>query len=99
MSVTYKCGNNIQGGTNGLVLNFTAQDKHGADIDGTATVYVLNVIPGRSGDGNTVSKPKLMVTDFSTDCEEILAGSKFEYRFNIKNTNDESLHGTSSIMN
>ncbi len=91
MSVTYKCGNSIQGGTNGLVLNFTAQDKHGADIDGTATVYVLNVIPGRSGDGNTVSKPKLMVTDFSTDCEEILAGSKFEYRFNIKNTNDESV--------
>ncbi|MCR5584716.1 MAG: hypothetical protein K6F63_04695 [Lachnospiraceae bacterium] len=91
MSVTYKCGNNISGGTNGLTLNFTAQDKHGADIDGSATVYVLNVVAGRSGDSNTVSKPKLMVTDFSTDVEEILAGSKFEYRFNIKNTNEETV--------
>lgn len=92
MTVTYKCGNSISGGTNGLVLNFTAQDKHGANIDGSATVYVLNVVPGRSsGDSGSVSKPKLMVTDFTTDVAEILAGSKFEFRFNVKNTNEETV--------
>lgn len=92
MELTYKCGSSIGGGTNALTLNFAAEDKHGAGIDGNTTVYVLNVIPSKNGgDGTTVSKPKLMVTNFTTDKEEILAADKFEFKFNIKNTNDESV--------
>ncbi len=91
MEVTYKCGNHISGGANPITLSFNAIDKNGAAIEGQATAYVLNVVPSRSGDGNTVSKPKLMVTEFGTDVEELLAGSAFKFTFKVKNTNNESV--------
>ncbi len=91
MTVTYKCGNNIGGGTHGLDLELTGTDTKGGSINGSAQVYVLNVIAGKGGDSNSVSKPKLMVTDFGADKEEILAADKFNFSFNIKNTNNESV--------
>ncbi len=92
MTLTYKCGKNISGGTNPLTINFTGENKHGAGVEGTATVYILNTVPSRSGGDSTgVSKPKLMVTDFGADIDDILAGSKFNFTFKIKNTNDETV--------
>ncbi len=89
VSLTYKCGNSISEGTNPMSISFVAESNSGQNIDGNTTVYILNVVAGHDG-GNTVSKPKLMVADFGTDLEEILASDKFEFKFNIKNTNDES---------
>ena len=37
----------------------------------------------------TVSKPKLMVTDFSTSLEEIKAGELFDFTFSVMNTHEE----------
>lgn len=92
ISLTYKCGNNIGAGTHGLNLNFVGENKKGGKIEGDTTVFVLNVVPGKSGgDGNSVSKPKLMVTDFGADKPEILAADKFDFKFKIKNTNNESV--------
>ncbi len=89
VSLTYKCGSSISEGTNPMSINFVAESNSGQSIEGNTTIYILNVA-GHDG-GNTVSKPKLMVADFGTDLEEILASDRFEFRFNVKNTNDESV--------
>ncbi len=92
MTLTYMCGKGIYAGTNQLNLKFTAIDKKGGSIEGETGVYILNVIPSKSGsDTGAVSKPKLMVTDFGADKDEILAADKFEFKFKIKNTNDETV--------
>ncbi len=90
VTVTYKAGKNISSGTNLLSMTFDGEDKHGTSVKGSATVYVLNCVQGSVGDGASVSKPKLMVTDFSTDLTEIVAASKFNFTFKIKNTNSET---------
>lgn len=90
VTLQYKCGENISGGTNTLTLSFNGEDKHGTSVNGSASVYILNCVQKSSGDGTSVSKPKLMVTDFSTDLTEIVAASKFDFTFKIKNTNSET---------
>ena len=58
----------------------------------TVTLYILDVKNPEDIEG-TVSRPKLMVSDFYTDVEEVKAGNVFDFTFKIMNTN-ESINPT-----
>jgi hypothetical protein len=51
--------------------------------DGTVTIPVLNV----QNDAVSVSKPKLIVSKYYTDVDELRAGSTFNFTFDLYNTN------------
>ncbi|MDF2511708.1 MAG: hypothetical protein K0S04_1574 [Herbinix sp.] len=51
--------------------------------DGTVTIPVLNV----QNDSVTVSKPKIIVSKYYTDIDELRAGSTFNFTFDLYNTN------------
>ena len=53
----------------------------------TATLYILDV-KNPEEEEVTISRPKLMVSNFYTDVEEVKAGSVFDFTFDILNTND-----------
>ncbi len=86
VTIKVKCNENIIEGTNTLDLSFAFDGAQGTSTSGT-TVYILNVI---GKEEETVSKPKLMVTDFSTDVDAVMSGKSFNFKFLVKNTNDET---------
>ncbi len=86
VTIKVKCNENIYEGTNTLDLLFNF-DNAGVADSSSATVYILNVI---GKEEENVSKPKLMVADFSTDVDTVMSGKTFNFTFAIKNTNDET---------
>ncbi|MCQ2538096.1 MAG: hypothetical protein MJ124_06840 [Lachnospiraceae bacterium] len=87
VSIKIRCGESISEGINNLSLDFEAETKEGSVRASSASLYILNVI-GKQDD--RASKPKLMVTEFSTDVETVMSGKSFDFRFFVKNTNDET---------
>lgn len=72
---------NIPEGMSNLEIKFEYKDASGKEWSDTATLYVLDIENSVSA-----SKPKLMISNFSTDIEELRAGSVFNFIFDIKNT-------------
>ena len=69
-------------GTNTLEIKYDYKDEKGNVYSDTATLYVLDV-----QNNGASSKPKLIISNFSTDIEELRAGSTFKFMFDIFNTN------------
>ncbi len=80
ITIKVKLGENISEGTNKLDLILSGD----GNFEEPVSLYILNV----DGNGSSVSKPKLMVTEFGADVENILAGTSFSFTFKIKNTNE-----------
>ncbi|MBE5961122.1 MAG: hypothetical protein E7256_07015 [Lachnospiraceae bacterium] len=80
VSMQFRVGNGIPEGLNALKIGYSYMDVKGAAQEGDATIYILDV----QNDSN--SKPKLIVTDFSADKEELRAGDTFDFTFALKNT-------------
>lgn len=80
VSLDFKVGSNVSEGLNTLTLGCKFQDGSGNKQAVTSDVYVLNVI----NDSN--SKPKIIVSNFSKDSEELKAGSTFNFTYTLKNT-------------
>ncbi len=72
---------NIPEGMSNLELKYEYKDASGKEWSDTAVLYVLDIENSASA-----SKPKLMISNFSTDIEELRAGSVFNFNFDIKNT-------------
>ena len=89
VEMTFRVGANIPEGLNTLNIQYTydAITSNGT-IPGSesVTIYVLDVKNGE--DTTTISRPKLMVSNFYTDVEEVKAGGVFDFTFEILNTND-----------
>ena len=90
VEVTVRVGDKIPEGFNKLNFTMEYQGKTEggsyAAMSEPVELYVLNVQnPGEDG---TISRPKLMVSNFYTDVEEVKAGSIFDFTFEILNTND-----------
>lgn len=62
--------------------NFTVNLVY-ADSSESVTIPVKNVI----NETGTISKPKLIVSQYYADVEELRAGSTFNFTFDLKNTN------------
>ena len=62
-----------------------------AFVVAAALAFKLIVIFAQNNkdEDTTISRPKLMISDFYTDIEEVKAGNVFDFTFELLNTNDE----------
>jgi len=85
ITLPIKASETIPEGTNSLQIQYEYKDAKGETVpmaNNTATLYIQNI--QNTGVGS--SKPKLIISNFTTDSEELKAGSTFNFIFDIKNT-------------
>ncbi|HHU71102.1 MAG TPA: hypothetical protein GXZ21_03595 [Clostridiales bacterium] len=82
--IPLKVSNHATGGIKTLNIIISYKDEAGTDYETKATVYPDVIAPDE--DEDQVSKPKLIVSKYSTDTEELRAGSTFNFIFDITNT-------------
>ena len=80
VSLEFKVGSQIAEGLNTLNLGCQYTDISGKKQNNTTSIYILNVM----NDSN--SKPKVIVSEFTKDSEELKAGSTFLFTYYLKNT-------------
>ncbi|GAA4655077.1 hypothetical protein GCM10023142_22150 [Anaerocolumna aminovalerica] len=68
-------------GVHTLEIKCEYKDNSGTPQSDPATIYVLDV-----QNNGAASKPKLIISNFTTDIEELRAGSTFNFLFDIYNT-------------
>lgn len=68
-------------GVNNLEIKYDYKDEKGSVFSDTAVLYVIDV-----QNNGAASKPKLIISNFSTDIEQLRAGSTFKFMFDIYNT-------------
>ena len=81
-------GKEIAAGMNTMGLEYTYKDGRKEDASGTVTLYVLNV--QKSEDSTGLSRPKLMVSEFTTSQEIVKSGEEFDFTFDVYNTHSET---------
>lgn len=82
ITMSFMAADTIPEGTNSLTLQYSYVANGTTYSSDTATLYILNM--QNTGVGS--SKPKLIISDFTTSTEELRAGSTFDFVFDIKNT-------------
>ena len=84
ISMSFRLSDKIQEGYNTIELTYSyLYGKNGTDT-GTAKINVLDVINDTESDSKSV--PKIIVSNFSTDPEEIRASKEFQFKFDLLNT-------------
>lgn len=89
VEVTVKAGKDIPEGLNSLNVQYSYTDVLDRTNTEVVALNILNVQSNRTGEETTISRPKLMISNFYTDLEEVKAGSIFDFTFELLNTNDE----------
>lgn len=87
VSVQVIAGAEISAGMNTLGVNYTYLNGNGEKVSEGVDLYVLNV-QERESLGN--SRPKLMVSEFSTGSEQVKSGEEFDFQFEVYNTHSET---------
>ncbi len=87
ITLTLKVGKDIKEGLNTLDISYS-YEVDGIEQTENVTLYVLNVQNKKEEEIVEISRPKLMVSNFYTDVEDVKAGSVFDFTFDILNTND-----------
>lgn len=80
VTLDFKVGANIAEGLNILNIGCDYVDGSGKKQSSKTPIYILDVV----NDSN--SKPKLIISDYTVDQEELKAGSTFNFTFKVKNT-------------
>lgn len=88
VEVTVKVGEHISAGLNTLNIQYSYTDPTGKVTTESVPLNILNV-QNNKDEETTISRPKLMISDFYTDIEEVKAGNVFDFTFELLNTNDE----------
>lgn len=89
VEVTVKVGEDIPEGLNTLGIHYSYSDAEGNTmLPGDEQLNILNV-QNKKEEEPTISRPKLMISNFYTDIEEVKAGNVFDFTFELLNTNDE----------
>jgi len=81
-------GKDIAEGMNTLTVDYEYKDGHKEEIADSVTLYVLNVQKEEESVG--LSKPKLMVSDFSASSDVVKSGEEFDFTFSVYNTHGET---------
>jgi len=87
---TLRVGKDIPEGLNMLNVQYSYEMETSQGIipeSESITLYILDVQNPDESE-MTISRPKLMVSNFYTDVEEVKAGGIFDFTFDIMNTND-----------
>ncbi len=88
VTVEVIAGKDIPAGLNKLGMSYTYKDGKKEDASGSVELYVLNVIEAVKEE-STISRPKLMVSEFRTSQEVIKSGEEFDFTFVVYNTHDD----------
>lgn len=86
VEIPLKVGKDIAEGLNTVNIQYT-YETGGITRSETETIYILDVQNPQNSSA-TISRPKLMISNFYTDVEEVKAGNVFDFTFDILNTND-----------
>lgn len=94
VTINLIAGKGMADGMSPLGIEYVYINGNKETISGNATLYVLNVQKAEEQkepeEEVTVSRPKLMVTDFSTGSDVIKAGETFDFTFQVYNTHSET---------
>lgn len=87
---TLRVGKDIQEGLNMLNVQYSYDMETGHGVTSASDSVTLYILDVQNPDESemTISRPKLMVSNFYTDVEEVKAGGVFDFTFDIMNTND-----------
>ncbi len=85
-AMTFKVGENIPSGTNTLTIGYEYIDENGDKKTDSTSIYILNVAGKKDEESKDVGRPKLIISDYSTDTNILRAGETFDFSFSIKNT-------------
>lgn len=91
VTVNVIAGKDIAEGMNTLTVDYEYKDGQKEVVSDSVTLYVLNV---QKEENAGLSKPKLMVSDFSASSEVTKAGEEFDFTFSVYNT-----HGDTAAKN
>lgn len=81
VTIPLNISNMIQEGMSNIEVKLDYKDATGGESIETTTLYVLDI------ENNVgASKPKLLISNFSTDVEDLKAGSVFTFKYELKNT-------------
>ena len=81
-------GKEIAEGMNTLTIDYTYKDGHKQEASEQVMLYVLNV--QKAEDSGSLSKPKLMVSEFASSKEVVKSGEEFDFTFSVYNTHSET---------
>lgn len=83
----------IVSGTNTLSAQIKFKDTTGNDLSTEKTIYIQDVKSENDSEndvsGDKYAKPKIIISSYSTNPQSIVAGDKFNFSFNFKNTSAE----------
>ena len=85
-SMVFKVGENIVSGTNTLTIGYEYIDENGDKKTDSASLYILNIVGKKDEQSKDVGRPKLIISDYTTDNTILKAGETFDFSFSIKNT-------------
>lgn len=79
----------IQKGSNTLGLSIKYNNIDNEEITEEKTLYILDVLSENESESSTAGKPKIIIESYTTNPNSIVAGDKFNFGFNFKNTSKE----------
>ncbi len=85
VTMSFRAGEDIPKGVNALTIGYDFFDSANKAQTLTTTIFVLNVI-NHKFDVIDVGRPKIIVSDYSTEPEIIRAGDTFDFTYTLKNT-------------
>lgn len=88
VTVNVIAGKEIAEGMNTLTVDYEYKDGYKEPAADSVTLYVLNVQKEEESVG--LSKPKLMVSEFSASSDVIKSGEEFDFTFSVYNTHGET---------
>ncbi len=79
----------IKKGSNTLGLTIKYNNIDNEEITEEKTLYILDVLSENESETSTAGKPKIIIESYITNPNTIVAGDKFNFGFNFKNTSKE----------
>ena len=84
---------NIKKGSNTVGVSIKYDNVENETITEEKTLYILDVLSEKVEEEATSGKPKIIIESYTTAPKSIIAGSKFAFTFNFKNTSkDKSIN-------
>ncbi|MBR6396251.1 MAG: hypothetical protein IKS09_04710, partial [Lachnospiraceae bacterium] len=84
----FKAPDEIVSGSKPLTLKVTYTTATGSVLSDTVTIYAD--VKSKTAASTTSGMPKLLVMDYSTGVEKLMAGSEFDFTFRVKNTHSSA---------
>ncbi|MBP5304694.1 MAG: hypothetical protein J6Z02_02490 [Lachnospiraceae bacterium] len=84
----FKAPEEIISGSKPLTLKVTYTTSTGSVLTDTVTIYAE--VKSKTAAPTTSGMPKLLVMDYGTGVEKLMAGSEFDFTFKVKNTHSSA---------